>query len=122
MNDIFESAKVLCPECNTETERTLDLKEGFEFRALTCRTCKKTWHHPLDVKRYTDYQNLRNKEFRVKLRMVGNSHTISIPKEIIDFEDRFRQLEQEVDDMIRLTLDEPGKVSIFFRRVKGKFY
>tara|TARA_Y100000310_G_scaffold339280_1_gene431506 strand:- start:16885 stop:17244 length:360 start_codon:yes stop_codon:yes gene_type:complete len=119
MEDIF-NAKILCPECNIETERTTLIKKGFQIRSLTCKNCKKTFSHPLDEKRFKDYQKLKNKEFKVKLRMVGNSHTISIPKEIIEFEDRFKQLEKEMDEFIRLSLDEPGKITLFFR--KGRLY
>lgn len=119
MEDIF-NAKVLCPTCNTETEKTTDVREGFHIRALTCKKCKNTYHHPIDLKKYEDYQKLKLKEFKVKLRIVGNSHTISIPREIIQFEERFKKLEKEMDDFIKLSLEEPGKINLFFNR--RKFY
>tara|TARA_Y100000310_G_scaffold337225_1_gene423780 strand:- start:374 stop:733 length:360 start_codon:yes stop_codon:yes gene_type:complete len=119
MEDIY-NAIVLCPTCKSQTEKTTQIKNGFHIRSLTCKTCKKTYHHPTDLKRYKDYQKLKEKEFTVKLRMVGNSHTISIPREIIQFEERFKKLEKEMDDFIKLSLDEPGKITLFFNR--GKLY
>ena len=49
--------------------------------------------------------------------MVGNSFSVTIPKEIIDFEENFKDMEQEMDKIMRLTLDEPGKLSLYFRRL-----
>ena len=61
--------------------------------------------------------NLRKRHFDVKLRMVGNSFSVTIPREIIDFEEKFIQIEKEMDKMMRLSLEEPGKVSIYFRKL-----
>jgi hypothetical protein len=49
--------------------------------------------------------------------MVGNSYTISIPREIIDFEEEL----QEINKILYLSLEEPEKLSIFFRKELRKF-
>ncbi len=92
------------------------IKDGFKIRTLECPECKKQWYHPLDLQRYKNFRTLRDKEFRVKLRMVGNSFCVSIPKEIIEFEEKFARLEKEIDNLIRMSLEEPGKLSLFFQR------
>ena len=48
--------------------------------------------------------------------MVGNSYTISIPREIIDFENEMRQEMMDMEKIISLFLEEPEKLSIYFGR------
>lgn len=110
MKDIFENT-IVCDECSQKTEKIRTYKDGFQVRAWRCNTCQKLWQHPLDSQRYEEFQKLRSREFQVKLRLVGNSYTISIPREIIEFEERMRR---EIDDMIRISLDSPEKLNIFF--------
>ena len=110
MKDIFETT-IICDECDSKTEKILTEKEGFRIRAWRCKDCQKIWPHPLDMQEYENFQKLRSKQFQVKLRLVGNSYTISIPREIIEFEEEMRR---EIDDMIRLSLDSPEKLSIYF--------
>jgi len=86
-------------------------REGFQIRAWRCKDCQKVWPHPLDQQEYENFKQLQNKEFKVKLRLVGNSYTVSIPREIIDFEEEMRR---EMDDMIRISLESPEKLSLFF--------
>ena len=114
--DIFEN-KIVCKNCNKETKKVVSIKDGFKLRALQCPKCKKVWYHPLDIKAFNDFKKMRNKEFRVKLRMVGNSFCVSIPREIIEFED----LERAVNQMIYMSLEEPRKLSLFFTR-RRKIY
>lgn len=110
MKDIFETT-MICEDCNQKTEKIITNKEGFQVRAWRCKGCQKLWPHPLDMQNYEEFQKLRNREFQVKLRLVGNSYTISIPREIIEFEEEMRR---EINDMIRLSMDSPEKVSIYF--------
>jgi|SRR3989344_1644383 len=112
MEDIFNT-KIICNQCNHETEDSLIIKEGFKLRAKKCPHCSKTWYHPADMEEQKRFQRLRNKTYQVKLRMVGNSYTISIPKEIIDFHEEFQK---DINTLLSLTLEEPEKLSIFFTR------
>ena len=117
MKDIFD-AKVHCNQCNKQTEKTIIIKDGFKLRALRCNNCNKHYYHPSDLEEQKRFQELRNKQFQVKLRMVGNSYTISIPREIIDFrEECLKDMNQNMNKMLFLSLEEPEKLTIFFNRI-----
>ena len=116
MKDIFE-ADILCPKCKTKANKKIMLKEGYRIRFFDCPNCSEKIYHPLDLKEYKDFQKLKSREFQVKLRMVGNSFSVTIPREIIDFEEKFQSVEEEVDKIMRLTLEEPGKINLYFRKI-----
>lgn len=115
MKDIFET-NVMCNKCNTQTTKANILKDGFKLRYFECPKCNQRWYHPGDMKEYEEFKNLKRREFNVKLRMVGNSFSVTIPREIIDFEEKFTQLEKEMDQILKLSLDEPGKIILRFRQ------
>ena len=112
MTDLFNTT-ILCEDCDRRTNKGELFRDGFRLRYWNCENCDKKWFHPLDKQNYEDFQRLKQKEFQVKLRMVGNSYAISIPKEIIDFEEEFNR---EINKLINLTLEEPGKISVFLRK------
>lgn len=116
MNDIFEN-KIICNNCNKETIKAELDENGFKLRALECPDCGKQWMHPGDLKDYERFKELKSRQFSVKLRMVGNSFSVTIPREIIEFEERFAKLEREMDNMMRLSLDEPGKLILRFKEL-----
>ena len=116
MKDVFDQV-VLCNKCNVKTNKNYAILEGFKLRVLECLKCGEVIYHPGDLKEYEDYKRLRARDFNVKLRMVGNSFCVSIPKELIDFHKEF---EREFKDLVRMNLDGPGKISIFF--VTKKLY
>ena len=110
MADIFEHT-ILCKNCTVPTSKGTLVKDGFEFRILQCPQCNDVIYHPRDMKEYEDFKTLRQRDFDVKLRLVGNSFCVSIPKEIIDFH---KQFEKEFNDLVRLHLEGPGKINILF--------
>ncbi len=116
MQDIFDHV-VLCNNCSSRTKKNLAVKDGFQFRVLECPKCSEVIYHPGDLKEYEDFKKLRARDFNVKLRMVGNSFCVSIPRELVDFH---REFERDFNDLVRLSLDGPGKISMFF--VGGKVY
>jgi len=116
MQDIFDHV-VLCSTCNTKTKKNYAIKDGFKLRVLECPKCSNIIYHPGDLKEYEDFKRLKERDFNVKLRMVGNSFCVSIPKELIDFHKEF---EQEYNDLVRLSLEGPGKIGMFF--VSRKVY
>ena len=63
------------------------LKNNFILRAMICPDikCGEKLIHPVDEQEYNKFINLKNKEFHVKMRLVGNSYAVSIPKEIVSF-------------------------------------
>ena len=110
MKDIFDN-KVFCNSCNKEMENQLISKNGFNLRAKRCNNCSEFLVHPADRKEYDDFMRLKKKDFEVKMRMVGNSYAISIPREIVDF---MREQERMIDDMVKLSFDSVGKISVAF--------
>ncbi len=112
MADIFENT-ILCNSCNKKTVKKEIIKDGFIIRTAECPNCNKRWFHPLDLQEYENFQKLKSRTFQVKLRVVGNSYTVSIPREIIDFEE---EMEREIDEMISMILEEPKKLSLFFQK------
>jgi len=111
MSDIFENT-VLCKGCNKKMVQEKLEKNGLVMRALVCRGCNNKIYHPQDLKELEDFQNLKKKNFQVKLRFVGNSYAVSIPREIIDF---MNEQEKEINNMVDLCLEEMGRVSLNFK-------
>lgn len=110
MKDIFEGI-ILCSECGRKMEKGFVVRDGFRLRYAHCNNCNERLWHPGDIAEYKHFKNLKQKEFRVKLRLVGNSYAVSIPREIIRF---MQAIESKVRDEVRLMLDEMGKLSVIF--------
>lgn len=110
MTDIFDTT-ILCKKCGEEMEQTSVTKEGYELRAVQCPKCSDTIIHPADKAQFEQYNDLKDKTYHVKLRMVGNSHAVSIPKEIITF---FQQQEKIMDDMVRLCFEDMHRLRLQF--------
>ena len=116
MADIFDN-KILCKKCDTEMKRTKLIKNGIELRFIVCPRCKEKIIHPTDEIEYNRYINLKNKEFNVKMRIVGNSYTVSIPKEIVSF---MNEQEKMLDDMVKLCFEDMGRLSLEFHKFNKK--
>jgi len=92
-------------------------KNGFLFRVVICPKCGEKIIHPADEAEYDKFINLKNKEFHVKMRLVGNSYAVSIPKEIVSF---MQEQEKIMNDMVRLCFEDMGKLSLNFSELKQK--
>lgn len=110
MGDIFEN-KVLCNKCEKVMRPVLVSKNGFNLRALKCDKCNEVLIHPQDKIEYDEFMRLKQKEYEVKMRMVGNSYTVSIPKEMVSF---MREQKNIVDSMVKMCFTEPHKISMAF--------
>ena len=110
MADIFDN-QILCKNCNSRMKKATVEKNGFLMRVVVCEKCGNKILHPNDEQEYLKFINLRNKEFRVKMRLVGNSYAVSIPKEIVSF---IREQEKIMDDMVRLCFEDIGKLTLNF--------
>jgi len=86
-------------------------KNGFNLRTVKCESCGKSIVHPEDKKEYEEFIRLKQKEYNVKMRMVGNSYAVSIPREIVDF---MQEQESMMDNMVKLVFQEAGKISLNF--------
>lgn len=86
-------------------------KEGFSIRGVQCPDCKNLIIHPQDEQELNQFSLLKNKNFHVKMRLVGNSYAVSIPKEIVEF---IREQEMIMNDMVRLCFEDAKKLNLFF--------
>lgn len=111
--DIFQNT-ILCANCNTKMNRVQMHKNGFVLRSIVCPKCSSRIIHPKDEQEYKDFVNLKKKQFSVKMRFVGNSYAVSIPKEIVNF---MKEQEKFMDDMVRLSFEEFGRISLNFRKL-----
>jgi len=121
MTDIFD-AKILCKNCNLVMKPLVFEKEGLQLRAVECPKCKDKIVHPADMNCMNKFNDLKGKTFHVKLRMVGNSHTVSIPKEIVDLindqhrlmNEQHKSMSREMDEMVKLAFEDFGKLRLSF--------
>ena len=113
MTDIFDNT-ILCKKCNSKMKKSKAVKNGFLLRLMICPKCNGKLIHPVDEQEYNKFINLKNKEFRVKMRLVGNSYAVSIPKEIVSF---MEQQEKIMDEMVRLCFEESGRLSLNFGKL-----
>ncbi|MBU2576323.1 MAG: hypothetical protein KKF50_01240 [Nanoarchaeota archaeon] len=110
MEDIFDHT-ILCSKCNKKMKPSLLTRNGFNLRAIKCEDCGKSLIHPEDKNEYEEFMRLKQKEYNVKMRMVGNSYAVSIPREIVDF---MQDQENVMSNMVRLCFEEAGKISLDF--------
>jgi hypothetical protein len=114
MTDIFD-AKILCKNCGLEMKQGIVEKNGLELRAVKCGKCGDKIIHPADLNAQENFKDLRGKTFDVKLRMVGNSHAISIPKEIVNFvEEQHKMMRRRMDDMVHLCFEDFDTLRVRF--------
>ncbi|MDD5700120.1 MAG: hypothetical protein PHH00_02925 [Candidatus Nanoarchaeia archaeon] len=117
MADIFDN-KILCRNCDVAMKKAQIERNGFLLRALVCPKCNDKIIHPIDEREYNKFISLRNKEFSVKMRMVGNSYAVSIPKEIVSFMNAMNVHKKMMNDMVRLCFEDFGRVSLNFENMQ----
>jgi len=110
MKDIFEHP-ILCNECEKPMKDFLISKNGFNLRVKKCEKCNLAVIHPQDKMEYENFMKLKQKEYNVKMRMVGNSYAVSIPREIVDF---MKEQERMIDNMVKLSFEESGRLKLMF--------
>lgn len=116
MKDVFDQ-KILCSGCNKLMKKTEISKDGFILRIVICENCNEKVIHPVDEQEYHRFRELKNKEFKVKMRLVGNSYAVSIPKEIVSFMEEQRRM---MDNMVKLCFEDFGRLSLDFNFVRRK--
>jgi hypothetical protein len=114
MADIFDNP-ILCKKCDTKMKKAKAVKNGFVLRVLVCPKCNSKIIHPVDEQEYHKYAQLKNKEFKVKMRLVGNSYAVSIPKEIVNF---MNEQEKIMNEMVKLCFEDFGKLSLNFGNIE----
>jgi len=116
MTDIFDNT-ILCKKCDSKMRNAKAIKNGFLLRLMICPKCNSKLIHPVDEQNYNKFINLKNKEFRVKMRLVGNSYAVSIPKEIVSF---MEKQEKIMNEMVRLCFEESGRLSLNFDKLENR--
>src|SRR3989344_8490570 len=112
--DIFD-AGIICKNCDKEMKPIVVEKSGFHLRAVKCDKCGEKIIHPSDLENFKNYNNMKGKTYSVKLRVVGNSHAVSIPKEVFDFMNQMHgQMKTDMNDMVKLCFEDFGKLSMNF--------
>lgn len=115
MADIFENT-IICKDCKMKMKPVSIEKNGFILRAVQCPKCQEKIIHPKDEEEYNRFLSLRGKTFKVKMRIVGNSYAVSIPKEIVGF---IKQQERIMDDMVSLCFSKARRLSLMFGENDG---
>ena len=110
MNDVFDN-QILCKNCKMVMRPEQIERNGFILRTVKCSKCESVIVHPVDKQEYETFLNLKKKNFSVKMRMVGNSYTVSIPKEIVSFMGEQKTI---LDEMVKLCFEDFGKLSLNF--------
>ena len=110
MTDIFTNT-ILCGKCDVKMKPADFEKNGFVLRSVMCPKCNSRIIHPKDEQEYKEFIELKKKKFNVKMRFVGNSYAVSIPKEIVRF---IKEQEKIMDNMVRLSFEEFGRISLNF--------
>ena len=108
--DIFDN-KIICKKCNREMKKSSVVRNGFSMRAVECVRCGDKVIHPADLAEHDKFMEMKRKDYKVKLRLVGNSYAVSIPKEILNF---MKESEKRFNDMVRLVFDDMKKLSLRF--------
>jgi DNA-directed RNA polymerase subunit RPC12/RpoP len=129
--DLFENT-VLCKNCGKKMKPAFVEKEGFKIRALICPSCSNKILHPVDLEEFNKFNSLRNRQFQVKLRLVGNSYTVSIPREIVNFmreeeeesnprqnihqkmQEHMKRQMHAMEQMVTLAMEEANKIGLSF--------
>jgi len=118
MTDLFDNT-IICKDCNKKMDKEEIVRNGCSVRFLECKKCGQKIYHPEDVESYKRFNALKNRQFHVKLRMVGNSYAVSIPHELINFfntepEDIHKNMEKRMERMVTLAMEEMNKVALMF--------
>jgi DNA-directed RNA polymerase subunit RPC12/RpoP len=129
--DLFDNT-VLCKNCGKKMKPVQVIKEGFRMRALKCPSCSNLILHPADLDEFNRFKQLRGRQFQVKLRIVGNSYTVSIPRELVNFmkeeetearpeknihqtmQEHMKKQMQEMEQFVTLAMEQSNKIGLMF--------
>lgn len=82
----FEDLKLKC-ECGGDMEKITTDWKGIEVRGWRCKKCNEEIINPKDAQRALEIERARKKNLlTVKLRRVGKSKVVTIPRPIIEAE------------------------------------
>lgn len=80
----LEKVKVKC-HCGGDTKRTVIRWKNFPVRAWKCKKCGEEILHPLDAQKALELAKaIKRGDLTVKVRKVGRSLTMTIPKKLAE--------------------------------------
>ena len=108
--DVFDAAIMLCKKCGRKMQKGIELKQGFKLRYWYCKHCGIKVYHPGDLAEYKQFKQLSKRVYKVKLRIVGNSYAVTLPKEIV----RFLQEQERVVELAKIYFEKAKKLALCF--------
>ena len=81
--DINRWEEIPC-ECGRMASRSTVKYKEYEVRGWVCKKCKKEYIHPEDSLKISKLEALKKSGMKVKIRTVGQSLVITLPKEIAE--------------------------------------
>ena len=81
--DINQWEEIPCECGNMASKSTVKYKD-YEVRGWVCKKCKREYLHPEDSLKISKLEALKKNHIRVKIRTVGQSLVITLPKEIAE--------------------------------------
>lgn len=82
----FENLKIKC-ECGGNMEKIKTEWKGIEVRGWRCKKCNEEVLNPIDAQKALEIEKARKKNLlTVKLRKVGKSNIVTVPRPIIEAE------------------------------------
>src|SRR3989339_500737 len=103
--DINQWKEIPC-ECGGMASRGTVKYKSYEIRGWVCAKCKKEYIHPEDSMKISKLEELKKSNPSVKIRTVGQSLVITLPKEIVDVYDL------EKGEIVRLNPENLKKIEI----------
>lgn len=81
--DINRWKEIPC-ECGAMASKSTVKYKEYEVRGWICKKCKKEYIHPEDSLKISKLEALKKNNVKVKIRTVGQSLVITLPKEIAE--------------------------------------
>ena len=103
--DINRWEEIPC-ECGDMAGKSAIKYKSYEVRGWICKKCGKEYIHPEDSLKISKLEALKKNGIRVKVRTVGQSLVITLPKELVDI------YGLEKGEIVELTPENMRKIEI----------
>lgn len=103
--DINRWEEIPC-ECGGMASKGTVKYKDYEVRGWACKKCKKEYIHPEDSLKISKIEALKKSGIKVKVRTVGQSLVITLPKVIVEL------YGLERGEMVELTPENLNKIKI----------
>lgn len=103
--DISQWKEIPC-ECGNMASRSTIKYNDYEIRGWICKKCMKEYIHPEDSLKISKIEALKKSGIKVKIRTVGQSLVITLPKELAEV------YNLEKGEMVELVPESLKKIEI----------